>query len=108
MLVWPTSSPKMTRMLGLRPDAAAGAGAGVAGAGFWACASAPDVIAAAATRLELPSRILRRLRVRSSVASVMPSGWLLVFSLLDIQLSARCTTGNHGVGGFLTTHRNPR
>src|SRR4051812_11487349 len=101
----------MTRILGLRPEAAAGAGAGLAagaaGAAFWACASAPDVSAAAATRVDVPSRMLRRLTARSLV-SVKPSVGLLVL-LSDIQLSTCCTTSeNHGVAGFLLTHRNPR
>src|SRR5258708_23395109 len=92
MLVWPMASPKMTRRLGLRPDGAAGAGAGVApgaaGAVGWVCASAPEVRVAAATRVEGASRILRRLTARSSVKA---SVCLLVLSSVDIQLSALCT-----------------
>jgi hypothetical protein len=52
------SSAMIKRMLGGRPEAAAGAAAGVA---FCACASALDVSVAAATKLEVPKSILRRL-----------------------------------------------
>ena len=52
-----------------RRGRAAGAAAGAAGAAFCACASAPDVIAAAATSVEVPSRMLRRLMDCSSVLS---------------------------------------
>src|SRR5882757_5402150 len=113
MFATPISSPQIIRMLGLRPDAAAGAGAGAptgaAGAAFWACARALDVSAAAATRVEVPSRILRRLTVRLSVLSGTPSLWLLFFSSLDIStLRSLHDSRNLHVGGLLTTHRNPR
>src|SRR5260370_42102142 len=98
----------MTRMLGLRRDAAA-AGAGAAGVAFWACGRALDVSAAAATRVEVPSRILRRLTARLPVSSGTPSLWLLVFSSLDIStLRLLHDSRNQLVGGLLTTHRNPR
>jgi predicted acylesterase/phospholipase RssA len=48
-------------MFGLRPDGVAGAGLGAAGAAFWACASAPEVNVAAATSVDVPKRMLRRL-----------------------------------------------
>src|ERR1700722_2473341 len=76
-------------MFGLRPDDAAdGAGSGVAaGAAFCACASAPDVSVAAATSVDVPSRILRRLSARSSASLAETSCGFLVFASLDILLS---------------------
>ena len=56
------------RMFGFLPDAAADA-AGPAGAAFCAWASTPDVIAAVATNVEVPSRMFRRL---IDFASVLP------------------------------------
>jgi hypothetical protein len=61
MLVCPISSPKMTRMFGRLPDGAAVVGLAAEGAAFWACASAPEVNVVAATSVDVPSRIFRRL-----------------------------------------------
>ena len=56
--------------IGLAAGRTAGAGVGAAGGGcrrgLLACASAPEVIAAAATSADEPSRMLRRLRAWSS------------------------------------------
>src|ERR1700722_20748021 len=67
MLGCPISSPKMTRMLGLRPEGAEGVAGGVACAGvaFGASASAPEVMVAAAASADEPNRMLRRLREQS-------------------------------------------
>src|ERR1700704_2664359 len=99
MLDWPMSSPKITRMFGLRPDAVVGA---TAGAAFCVCAIAAEVSAAAATRLELPSRILRRLGPASPFPLAAP---LLISSVLcsmDIRLSVLRGKGNHYAGRVLT------
>src|ERR1700754_345815 len=83
MLLWPISSPKMTRMLGLRPDGAAG----VSGAACCVWASASETSAAAATRVDVPSSRFRRLRAQFSVlVEAIPSGFLVV-TLLGIRLS---------------------
>src|SRR5258708_1328993 len=66
MLATPTSSPQMMRILGLLPEGAVGA----AGVAFCVCASAPEVIVAAATSADEPSRMLRRLRARSLVSFI--------------------------------------
>src|SRR5882672_10113863 len=58
MLAWPISSPKMTRMLGLRPDVAEGC------CGCWACATwvRSTALIAVAAAIDVPaSRMLRRL-----------------------------------------------
>jgi hypothetical protein len=57
-------------MFGFLPDEAAGAVA--PGAVFCACASAPEVSVAAATSVDVPSRMLRRLRALSSGRVVFP------------------------------------
>src|SRR6186713_1089641 len=111
MFATPTSSPQITRMFGLRPDAAGGAGAGAAvgaaGAAFCACANAPEVIAAAATSADEPSRILRRLRVRSSFSLVEVSCRPLSVSS-DMQHSFRTVrTNGYCVAAVLFTQRNP-
>src|ERR1700678_4271831 len=108
MLVWPISSPKITRMFGWRPDAADGAGAAAGGAAFCACASAPDVIVAAATSAEEPSRILRRLGARSAVSfdDVSYRSCSLVSSgILGSFFTVR--TDDYSVAGVLFTQRNP-
>src|ERR1700742_48332 len=56
------SSPKMTRMFGLRP----GEVDAVAGAAFCACANASEVSEAAAMIDDVPSSTLRRLTVCAS------------------------------------------
>jgi hypothetical protein len=48
-------------MFGLRLE-----GGAEAGAAFWACANAPEVSAAAATNVDVPSKMFRRLRAPSS------------------------------------------
>src|SRR3984885_15164139 len=80
----PMSSPQMMRMFGLRPDEAAGAVVTVLGAAFSACASAPEVSVAAATRVDVPSNILRRLRALSSARAAFPRGLVSsgIFKLL--------------------------
>ena len=83
--------------------------AGVPGAAFCACASAPEVIAAAATSADEPSKILRRLRAPPSFSfdevscrprSLVPSGMRRSFFTVR--------TDNHSVAAVLFTHRNPR
>src|SRR6266550_673034 len=88
MLVWPISSPKMTRILGLRPGA--GAGTAAEGAAFWACASAPEVSVAAATSVDVPSRIFRRLMDLPPVLSDRNSTRTSSLSLPLICLSIFC------------------
>src|SRR5580698_599995 len=107
MLVWPISSPKMTRMFGWRPDAADGAGAAV-GAAFCACASAPEVIVAAATSAEEPSRILRRLGARSAVPfdDVWRRSSLVSSDILRSFFTSR-TDDFYPAIGVLFTQRNP-
>src|SRR5580693_1371845 len=80
----PMSSPQMMRMFGLRPDEAAGAVVTVLGVAFSACASAPEVSVAAATRVDVPSNILRRLRALSSARAAFPRGLVSsgIFKLL--------------------------
>src|SRR6185295_9345051 len=78
----------MTRIFGLLPDAAAGA-AGVAGAAFCACASAPELIAAAAASVDVPNRMLRRLSALSfEEFGVRAPGCLLLVLPLAIPLSS--------------------
>src|SRR5277367_1096262 len=67
MFETPMSSPQMMRMFGLRLGRTAD-GVACAGVAFGACASAPEVIVAAATSAEEPNRIFRRLRILSSVS----------------------------------------
>src|SRR6266852_5666560 len=84
------SSPKMTRMFGLRPDGAAGAGVGAAGAAFWACANALEVSVAAATNVDVPSNMFRRLRARSSAffEGASNCSWLLASLLIALSHSS--------------------
>src|SRR5258708_28665102 len=106
MLVWPISSPKMTRMLGLRPDGATGAGA--AGAAFWACASAPEFNVAAATSVDVPSRMLRRLNARLSNCFELLASDPLRLASSDILPSSTIKTNDHSPPELLITQRNPR
>src|SRR5258706_2252850 len=96
MLVWPISSPKMTRIFGLRPDGAAGAGPGAAGAAFWACANAPEVKVAAATSVDVPSRMFRRLMdllpVLSDRNSIRSSPFALLLIRLSVSLASVAVT----------------
>src|SRR5215218_4662906 len=87
MLVWPMSSPKMTRMLGRRPVGPAGLGAGAAGC---ACATAAPPDSAEAASAVPPSRILRRSRGRS-----LPS--FALWSLMCCSPSLRRLTGRTGL-----------
>src|SRR6185295_343658 len=78
----------MTRIFGLLPDTAAGA-AGVAGAAFCACASAPEVIAAAAASVDVPNRMLRRLSALSFEEFGVRAPGCLLLVPLAIPLSSR-------------------
>jgi hypothetical protein len=72
-------------MFGFLPVVVAGA-AGAAGAAFWACASALlDVIAAAATSVDVPSKILRRLMDFASLSR--DNGSARPLSFASIRLS---------------------
>src|SRR5262245_7841623 len=77
MLVWPMSSPKMTRMFGLRPGVAGRAG------GCCACATrieAPALSADVAASVVPPSRMLRRLNDPSFVLVSSRSFFQLMMS----------------------------
>src|SRR6266851_3394734 len=102
------SSQKMTRMFGLRPDGAAGAGVGAAGAAFWACANALEVSVAAATNVDVPSNMFRRLRARSSAffEGASNCSWLLASLLIALSI-LQMKDESHFGAGFLITHRNP-
>src|SRR5215207_8340014 len=72
MLVWPISSPKMTRMFGLvPPGAAAGRGGGVGGVGC-ACATAVPPESPEAASAVPASSMRRRLTVLSLSLMVAP------------------------------------
>src|SRR5258705_5014606 len=98
----------MTRMFGLRPEGAAGAGPGAAGAAFCACASAPELNVAAATSVDVPSRMLRRLNGRFSNSFELLGSDPLSFGSSDILLSSTMNTDDYFTSELLTTERNPR
>src|SRR5260370_41630688 len=98
----------MTRMFGLRPEGAAGAGVGAAGAAFCACASAPELNVAAATSVDVPSRMLRRLNERLSNSFELLASDPLPLVSSDILLSSTMKTDDYSTSEFLTTQRNPR
>src|SRR5882757_7977866 len=100
MFAIPTSSPQITRMLGLRPD-------GVGGC-CWACAArvrSTALIAVAAASDVPASKMLRRLNTLLDDVELLGP-----FSLLSpgILRSSTMKTENYSTGGFLMTQRNPR
>src|ERR1700729_1331136 len=92
------------RILGLRPDEVAGAVVVAAGAVFCACASALEVSVAAATSVDVPSSMLRRLRVLSSVGVAFPL-CLVSSGIFGSFFTLR--TDNYSVASVLLTQRNP-
>src|ERR1700677_3050179 len=94
------SSPMMTRMFGGRPDGAVVA----AGAAFCAWASTPEVSVAAATNVDVPSNMLRRLRALLSARAAFPRG-LVSSGILGSFFTVR--TGDYSAGLVLFTQRNP-
>src|SRR5258706_9767543 len=98
----------MTRMFGLRPEGAAGAGLGAAGAAFCACASAPELNVAAATSVDVPSRMLRRLNARLSNSFELLASDPLCLVSSDILLSSTMKIDDYSTSELLITQRNPR
>src|SRR6476620_3291071 len=84
MLVWPISSPKMTRIFGLRPAGAEGC-AGCCAWAIWTGSMA--LIAVAVTSDVPPSRRLLRLSVLLSVGFGASSAVVLLLVSLAIQFS---------------------
>src|SRR6266849_1739145 len=101
MLVWPISSPKMTRMLGLRPD---GGGCG----DCCACAVWVRSTALIAVTSDVPaSRWLRRLNALSFDDFELPDPFALLSPGILLSYFTM-KTDNYFTAGFLLTQRNPR